>query len=56
MLSQGCKADAHNKALLRIVFKSVIVFCFVLIAFVITLFSTALVDVVERAVSTLIVI
>jgi hypothetical protein len=49
MLSNACKAVAHAVAQLRISFKSGIIFCFVFIAFAIALFSTALVEVVERA-------
>jgi hypothetical protein len=49
ILSKACKAVAHAAAQLRIVAKSDIVACFQFNAFVTTLFSTALVEVVERA-------
>ena len=49
ILSQGWIAVAPNAALLLIVAKSLIVFCFVFNAFVTTLFSTALVEEVDNA-------
>lgn len=51
MLAPGCKAVAQAEAPFLIVFKSEIIFCFVLSAEVTTLFSTALVEVVESAAS-----
>ena len=52
ILAQGCKAVAHAAAQLSIADKFDIVFCLLLRAWVITLFSTGLVDVVDKAVST----
>ena len=51
MLAQGCKAVAHAAAQLSIADKFAIVSCLLLRAWVITLFSTGLVDVVDKAVS-----
>ena len=51
MFVPGCRAVAQAAAPLLIVLKSGIILCFVLSAEVTTLFSTALVDVVESAAS-----
>jgi hypothetical protein len=55
-LSQGCTAVFQAAAQALIVARSLITFCFVNNALVTTLFSTALVDVVERSLSIEIVI